>query len=189
MDFRKIDEIIVPASQAYAVYNIRPSMRNGPWIAGGAVRHWLLGEAVVSDVDVYVRTEEQKNDLNTRLQAAGWQQHFSTKNAITYKSNAFSDEKLVDVQIIIKDFHKSAEDVLKTFDFAQTQLITDGYNVYGNPLWKKQELVVYAYKPDTLIKRFIKYYVYGYRVKPGTLTEWSNDKELNYNFMNDEDYR
>lgn len=184
MDFQKIEDIVVPTEQAYAPYVIRPNMRNGPWIAGGAVRHWLQGELVSSDVDVYVRSEEQQRDLNARLQSAGYVQHYATKNAITYKGN-FTINTVVDIQVIIKDFHKSAEDVLETFDFAQSQLVTDGYEVYGNPLWNNDELIVDGYKPESVLKRFIKYYVYGYKVKPGTLTEWSKDKKLNYNFMND----
>lgn len=186
MKYEFIGELMVPNSQAYTIYHIRPNFRNGPWIAGGAVRQWLNGEEVTSDVDIYVKDEKQKLYLRDRFDAAGWDQYFTSSNALTFKSPR-NEDKMADIQIIVKEYHKTPQAVLQTFDFAQCQLITDGYEVYGNPLWRKTELTLDKFRPDHLIKRFIKYYSYGYDVKPGTLKEWAKNKELNYNFSGDGD--
>ena len=185
-----LGNITLPPSQTFAPFVIKPSFKSGPWIAGGAPKTWMKQKQVKSDVDVYCSSEEQHNMLITRLTNYGFYKHFDTKNAITMRYNQHDDKNTIDydVQLIKKEFFNHPYDVLDSYDFGQCQLVTDGYQVYGNPKWDSQELQIQNYKSDTILKRFMKYYAYGYDVPPGTLTEWSMDQDLCYDFQSTDDY-
>lgn len=189
--YRRLDDLALPPTQTFAPHIIRPNFKTGPWIAGGAVKIWLQKHEVQSDVDVYCKSKRQHQELLTRLEARGFQTTFESSNAITMKFREYKgDDKFIeyDVQLIRKEFFKHPFDILDTYDFGQCQLVTDGYEVYGNPDWHKTELQIMLHKTDTLLKRFAKYYAYGYNVKPGTLTEWSKEEEMNFNFNGTDDY-
>lgn len=186
-EYKELGEIQIPEQDTFGPFLIRPDMVNGPWIAGGAVRGWMKGNPVKSDIDVYFRTEFQFRFLMQRLSKNGFGEHFSSTNAITMKSDELDGKRKSVVQLIRKDYHETVDSILDTFDFAQCQLITDGLNVYGSPAWDNEALEVVQFKEDTILKRFVKYYAYGHSVKPGTLKEWAK-KKLNYDFSDQADY-
>lgn len=191
--YRRLGSLALPPSQTFAPHILQPNFENGPWIAGGAPKAWLQDKEITADIDVYCKTNEQHEYLIDVLKSRGFTEHFNTDNAVTMKwtsPETITDIKQThyDVQLIKKEFFDHPYEILDTYDFAQCQLVTDGYTVYGNPDWEKRELQIVSYKQDTILKRFIKYYSYGYDVPPGTLSEWAKDPELNYEFENTDDY-
>ena len=188
MTYEILGELVVPPSQAYAIYMIRPDLQNGPWIAGGAVRQWNEGLEVINDVDVYFANQAQLHLVEDHLKNIGYQTFHNTDNAKTLQCEIpkHGDENMLPIQLIIKDFHVSADKILDSFDLAQSQMITDGYTLYGNPLCHSKEIIIENYKPDTILKRMVKYVAYGYKPSSGDMEKMSKDKKLNYDHHGDD---
>lgn len=209
--YEYLGKLSVPKEQRNYIKAIHPNLTDGPWIAGGAVRSWLQGKPVQTDVDVYFKDQKQLESMHDQLRAKMFYDRIRTENAITLSPNTvssftsyvlditnnfqcikdrsltFTDKSKVQVQLI-KRYFDSPEDILNSYDFAQCQLYTDGIDVYGNPKWNNEYLEIVNFKEDTILKRTLKYYSYGFKLKPGTLKQWSKNKNLNYDLMTDKDY-
>jgi len=181
-----VGEIYVSPLQSHVVYSVKPDLENGPWIAGGACRRLLNEQIVRSDFDIYFKNKKQVDEVGNRLLNTGYTLHLETKNAITYRACMENANQEIDIQLIRKRFFKSVDEICQSFDFAQSQLVTDGYDVFGNPRWFEEELIIDNYKPDSILKRLVKYYSYGYKIKPGQLSDLASDPDLNYDFSQDD---
>jgi len=174
--------ITVSPQQAHVFYYVRPDFEKGPWVAGGAIRQLLQCRTVKSDFDVYCSSQEQSKIIADRLTDAGFSVAFDSENAVTYRADD------IDVQLIKKQWFQNPLDVVNDFDFAQAQLISDGYSAWGNPDWNEDDIDIVSYRPKSILKRLVKYYAYGYKIKQETLTKLSADSDLQYDFRNDPGY-
>jgi len=183
-----LDRIFLPCKEAFVPYVVQPDIVNGPWIAGGAPRFWMLGEAVPSDYDVYCSSEFQFQELRKRLEQYNFKAEYDTTNAVTFKLNhdQLSKEQY-SIQIIKREFFQNAFHVLDSFDFAHCMLVTDGVEVHGHPQWNSDNLQIINLKEDSFIKRFLKYYAYGYDPMPGQLEDLAK-KDLNFEFNPNDEY-
>ncbi len=139
----------------------------GPWLAGGSVRKFYLGQPLnQSDWDFWFSSPEQFNQAKEAIVALGASEVYATDNAISYK--LYHPEETHVLQIIRRRFFDSAQDVIKSFDFTVCQLVTDGRKmVVGDstvPDIKNRVLRLTSnHVPSHIVPRMIKYIVYGYR--------------------------
>lgn len=148
------------------------NMENGPWIAGGAMRkYWVGQEMGKSDWDIYFKNERQFQKVLDILAPMSFNERknlkIETKNAVTV---FFRDgEEYHDVQLI-KKYFDSSEDVINSFDFTVCQFITDGDIIkYGeHTLSDNKNKLIRLNRKERLTQkgfasRFHKYVLYGYR--------------------------
>ena len=178
---------------------IRPNMKNGPWIAGGAPLQWYNGESVgLSDIDVSFKDQEQYDKFVKRFEPEE-----STKKTVlgifevSASSNkdpdfevAFRTDNALSlvykgkwkIQLIKRAFYDSPEDVINNFDFSVCQIVTDGHtNVFGPDTIKDikhKNLRIVNMRP-TVVKRLVKYMSYGYNPVPGTINDIIAIPDLN----------
>lgn len=148
-------------------------MKEGPWIAGGAVRRTLLGEGIgTSDIDLFFKNAEQKAKVEQALEAAGAKLVKSTKHNVEYTLKIDEDEYRV--QLIIITYYDNAEAVLDSFDFTICQFITDGdtFGAAEHSLWDlaRKRLVVHKITYGVAsMRRVMKYTKQGFYACAGML--------------------
>lgn len=178
---------IIHKDDAHILDIIRPDIKKGPWIAGGAVLQWINGQNIgLSDIDVYFKSQEQLDTFVNKIinnkkksddsfikstfgfiqsEPLKWSIVSSTEFAKTYRYYPKNDAEYIIIQLIIKDFYDTPEDVINEFDITVCQLVTDGYNLrYGEKTMadiKNKRLRFNTIKP-AMIKRMMKYWTYGY---------------------------
>jgi len=160
----------VHGSDKTIVALIRPDMKHGPWIAGGAALAWYEGRPVgLSDIDVFCRNKKQAATLiNLFKKYYIISIVVETENAITFRVTCVDPIVTNDnwiVQIITKNYYNSPQEILNNFDITVCQIVTDGHQyIMGNNTAnhiKTRQLVFNRIQPD-LIKRLVKYWAYGF---------------------------
>ena len=117
---------------------------------------------------------------------------YTSENAITI--NVTIDDDLKKVQLIRKNYFKSASDVIDHFDFTICQLATDGYEVVsGDKTFehiKEKRIVPFKNPNRAIVKRLIKYISYGYNPDPKLMSDIiDNPQDYDWAFNNiDENY-
>jgi len=134
----------------------------GPWIAGGSIRTTLENRQLETDVDYFVASTSQVEDLENALVDRGWTKTFSTVNAFTF-SHPY---RVYKVQIILRKYH-NIDDMLENFDITVSQFAWDGSHIhYGKDTFDhfttKQLVFNVLQNPYGTMKRMIKYVKYGY---------------------------
>jgi len=142
----------------------------GPWIAGGAVRHFLLDEPH-HDVDYFFASQQQYAltvaDMLTRETTL----LTSTTNHMTFAYQEYT------VQLVSTRYRPSAFAHIDAFDFTLCQTIWDGEHLWMTPhayhdlLAQRMNLV----SPDLhsaigTYLRVLKYTNQGYTISTDTLT-------------------
>lgn len=168
-------------------------INEGPWLAGGAVLSWYNGEAVGdSDFDIFFKDLKQFDQMFGKLMRNHGNIVYTSENAITL--NVTVDDDLKKVQLIRKNYYKSALDVIEHFDFTICQLATDGYEVVsGAKTFEhiKDKKIETAKAPNrAIVKRLIKYISYGYKPNPKLMSSIiDNPEHYDWMFNNiDENY-
>lgn len=139
----------------------------GPWLAGGAVRKFYLGQKIdYSDFDLWFANLEQFNATRNLVVALGCNEVYSTDNAISYKY--YDSSQPYNIQLIRRRFFDNAQEIINGFDFTVCQLVTDGRRMKVGAetvLDIKSKTLRLAQKslPSHIVPRMIKYMVYGYR--------------------------
>lgn len=134
--------------------------KDGPWIAGGALRRTLQQRPLDSDVDYFFLDVGQKDAFQSALLDKGGWIISEKEHAITYGIKA--DNATVIVQAIIMAYYQNLEAVLDSFDFTITQFGYDGADLVCGPfsLWdlarKRLALHRLTYGVST-VRRLIKY--------------------------------
>jgi hypothetical protein len=144
-------------------------MTKGPWLAGGAVRKFYLGQNIDhSDFDVWFADQDQFEAAKTKVSSLGVATVFSSDNAISYKYYTKNSNEAFNIQLIKRRFFSNPTDIINTFDFTVCQLVTDGRSLMVGPrtiadiksrTLRLAQLEVQAH----IIPRMVKYMVYGYR--------------------------
>ncbi len=148
---------------------IEPKLDQGPWIAGGAVRLWYLGQNVGDhDIDIWFRDAEQVAECIRRIKDKcpyTASIHYKSSNAITFIITDSDQNHKWKLQLIIKNFYSTPEEIIKNFDFSCTKLVTDGHKVlFGEttlPDINNRTLKIDRLQKD-VIRRMVKYVAYGY---------------------------
>lgn len=153
------------------VYIVRPDMKKGPWIAGGAVMRWYEGKPVgSSDIDVFCHDAKQADAVIARVKQTGrCAIAHESDNAVTLKywADGMLPESAWTIQIIRRDFFKDAQSVIDRFDISVCKILTDGYKValgeYTARDLRSKTLRMNMPLRNDAAKRYIKYLTYGYR--------------------------
>ena len=207
-------DIDIPNVDRAVINQIRPNLETGPWIAGGAALRWHRGQIMnsFSDVDVFFRNRQQFYALDQVFQnqlfrdrgqefdsvsnffnrlvsepTPTCQQLFRSDNAITYGWNGYR------IQLINHNFYSDVEELLSKFDIIACKIATDGVqwvtidprtvdHIENNVLDMCEPL-----QPGA-VKRFFKYWIYGFQPVPELITRLQNHRGLETDFANSNDY-
>lgn len=190
------DLVLIPDEDAPIVSAIRPHMRDGPWVAGGACISWLSGQPVTnnSDIDVFFKNKHQIDCVMKRLSEEfnAYRPIIETPNAMTFeiKDSRYSRSHLV--QLITFKLFEDVEELFNHFDISVCKIATDGN------AWKFGENTMHDFnnrilrmdlplKPDAL-RRLTKYWTYGYEPTSELFEEIFAATNLNTKFKEDGEY-
>lgn len=145
------------------------SLRDGIWLAGGAIRRQITDENVMgSDFDFFFRSQGLLDEFHGFLSGSGYEKKYQNEHNTTWLKGD------IKVQTIHISFYENPEILIDSFDFTICQLATDGESLFVGEyaLWdiarKRLALHKLTYGVST-IRRLIKYARQGYTACPGTL--------------------
>lgn len=177
------------------VHLISPDMKTGPWIAGGAVLHWYQHTPIgQSDIDVFCKDDKQAQKLVKQFKGYNCcHVAYESDNATTFKFFTVKEPiRSWTIQIIVKNYFNSPEEIIERFDISACKLVTDGYSyILGEntaaDIRTKTLRMDYPIRSDSP-KRFVKYIAYGYRPVEGLYNNIVNNSEIDWNFTQESDY-
>lgn len=110
------------------------NMNVGPWLAGGAIRRLFEKNHKEGDFDIYCKGPDQFETICDKFYHmpsghGSWKKIIETKNAVTFSvSPVIENEKQepYTIQIIKRYFGNTPEKIIGSFDFTNSQLLTDG---------------------------------------------------------------
>lgn len=146
--------------------------KEGPWLAGGALRRTLIGMELESDFDFFFRDAKQLAKFKKDLKELGANLTSENDHAETFMLKVCGKDRVI--QLIKMDFYESPEEVIDSFDFTITQLAYDGTDIYFGPytLWdlprKRLALHKLTYGVATM-RRLIKYTDQGFTACQGVM--------------------
>lgn len=105
---------------------IPPIGPEGPWLAGGALRRVVLGQALDSDFDFFFASEAQCSKFCVALLDRKFKIKTTTDHAVTYTGKVEGVKRDVLVQVIKIAWYANAEAVLDSFDFTLCMFAYDG---------------------------------------------------------------
>lgn len=164
-----------------------PVGKDGPWIAGGALRRTLLRQEPESDFDLFFRDADQLREFADALSALGLSKMKETEHHMHYRGALGQSALLRDVQLIRFAFYDSAEAVIDSFDFTVCQIAFDGetLTVGDHTLWDlgRSRLAIHRVTyPVSTTRRLLKYTRQGFTACSGCLAtllrETANHPEL-----------
>ena len=177
---------------------IDPSLKKGPWIAGGACLRWFQNTPVdKSDIDVFCRNELQATMLIEHINHIGLSNYsngystevIKTDNACTFKINANGQEWKI--QVITCKYFNTIQDVIDHFDISVCQVATTGNEwILGEKTAKDihERNLRFNRINKHAPKRLIKYWIYGFNPVPGTIEEIQRNTDISWDYANDEEY-
>lgn len=150
------------------------------WLAGGALRGLVDKQDQLVDFDLFFSTGLRAAEVGLDLEARGFKVIFKCpKGELTtyvgptpdpdFENLTLSDGRKMKVQFITKDFYKSAEQLLDTFDVDACRFAYDGENVFTDRAAiraaKTREVTLHnVTHPNATFKRMMKYRDKGYKV-------------------------
>jgi hypothetical protein len=179
---------------------IKPDLKNGPWIAGGACLRWFqnipVGEH--SDIDVFCKNEKQAENLIDYIKNHLGLAHYhnghahvviKTANACTFNIHANSRDWKV--QIITCKYFDTIKEVIDNFDISVCQLATAGNEwILGDNTAKDihERNLRFNHITKQAPKRLIKYWTYGFNPVEGTIEAIQEHKDSSWDFAGEDDY-
>ena len=166
---RSTDKPFEETDLGKALESLPPLQKDGPWLAGGALRRTLLGQSIDSDFDLFFRDEAQLVAVGDVLDAVGWRRGTETDHVV----NFFNGD--LKVQLIRFAYYANLEAVADSFDFTICMLATDGENIAVGDytLWDlgRKRLAVHKITfPVSSLRRVLKYANQGFIACKGALT-------------------
>ena len=185
--FNRADDTDFHRTRLSQVLETLPALtKDGPWLAGGAVRRLLQGQSSLdSDLDFFFNGETQFQDFAAALVTAGFtlkretehHQHYVGK-VTTHRPDETEAtfEQVINVQLIRFKYYESAAGVIDSFDFTICQFAYDGttLTMADLALWDlaRKRLVLHQLTyPVSTMRRLLKYQKQGYFACAGCLTE------------------
>jgi hypothetical protein len=159
----------------YKVLDELPScQKDGPWIAGGALRRTMQGKEPESDFDFFFRDADQLTAFSRKLEARGLEKIRETTHHVHYRGRVGSDAALRDIQCIRFAFYQSASAVIDSFDYTICMLAFDGKTLtLGDfTLWDlgRKRLAIHKITfPVSTMRRMLKYTSQGFTACKGCL--------------------
>ena len=184
----------VPKQDQEPVNIILPSLKEGPWIAGGAALRWYQNMPVEeSDIDVFCSSAEQCQTVIDWVKSWGrYTVKFESDNALTLSYWDKDNTRTWTIQIIKRRFFRSLKEVIDNFDITVCQVGTSGNDWLLNKntardIRERNLRMNLPLQPDAA-KRMAKYWTYGYRPVEGLLNAVQNNPVAKKMFQSDEDY-
>lgn len=161
--------------------------KNRAIVAGGAALYWYQNQPVKDhDIDLWFKTREDAEAM-TKYLCEKQDPVFKTDNADTFEIDRNS--KIYKVQVIRRHVYDNVNDLLDRFDITVCKVATD-----GNHWWigrhfitdlKDRRLRFTSFKPE-MVRRMVKYMVYGYTPDDATLQQIINDPRVKWDYTNDQ---
>ncbi len=161
--------------------------KDGPWIAGGAIRRTIAGQSLESDFDFFFANQQQLDDFEVSIKKKGaWlvrkNQHNATYRLPSKGPHPTGDDEFseyqpeIEVQCIFTQFYGSAGDVIDSFDFTICQFAYDGddlvcgqYSLFD--LARKRLAVHKVTYGTATLRRLLKYTKQGFTACAGCLSD------------------
>jgi hypothetical protein len=148
--------------------------KNGPWLAGGALRRTLQGKEPESDFDFFFRDADQLAAFVQRLEALGMDKVRETVHHVHYRGRLGDSGIDRNVQCIRFAFYNSAAAVIDSFDYTICQFAFDGTKLYLGDfaLWDlgRKRLAIHKITfPVATMRRMLKYTSQGFMACRGCL--------------------
>lgn len=148
-------------------------IRNGAWIAGGAIRRTLIRQALDSDFDFFFKSQDAMNEWAEKLPAT-MKMVRETDHHKHWRGTVEGSELPIDVQAIRFRFYESAEAVIDSFDYTITMFALDGDSLVTTPeaLWDlgRKKLAIHKVTyPVATIRRMLKYTRQGFTACGGCM--------------------
>jgi hypothetical protein len=198
---RVLSYVAIPDEDRFPVNIVKPNLKHGPWIAGGAPLLWFQNITVKSgDIDVFCKNEAQANKLIDFINSLDLTEYngyaskiIQTKNATTFQVYCDSPGFKGDwrIQIITCRYFNTCQEVIDNFDITVCQVATCGnewilgdqtaYDIANRNLRFRQ-------LTKDAPKRLVKYWTYGYTPVENTLEQIINNVDTNWNFRGEEEY-
>lgn len=158
------------------INNCKFNLDNGPWIAGGSARRLYYNNmSNIVDIDIFFNNKNQYERFCSLIKG---DPIFTSDNANTYY--IFVENKGYKIQLIIKNFYPSADDVINDFDFSISQYITDGkmFKTGKYTLLDEKDKVLrpLCMKNKTIFPRMIKHLILGYKPSPELVSYIKDNK-------------
>lgn len=173
---------------------ISPTLKEGPWIAGGACLRWYQGQPVgESDIDIFCASEQQANRVIDEIKSYGrYTTKYESDNAITLTYYSVAHSKEWTLQVIKRRYFCSLKEVIDNFDISVCQIGTGGNEWLlgkdtARDIRERNLRMNIPLQPDAA-KRLAKYWTYGYRPVDGLLEAVRTNPVAKQVFQSNEDY-
>lgn len=173
---------------------IAPTLKEGPWIAGGAALRWYQGLAVgENDIDVFCADPEQAQRVIDEIKSYGrYSTKWESENAVTLSYYTAGATKEWTIQIIKRRYFISLKDVIDNFDITVCQIGTGGNEwllgrYTARDIRERNLRMMVPLQPDAA-KRMVKYWTYGYRPVEGLLDSVRTNPVAKTTFSGDNEY-
>lgn len=173
---------------------IAPSLKEGPWIAGGACLRWFQNQPVgESDIDIFCASEAQANSIINEIKSYGrWSTKYESDNAVTLSYYSKKNSKNWTLQVIKRRYFRDLKEVIDNFDISVCQIGTGGNEwLLGKntalDIRERNLRMNIPLQPDAA-KRLAKYWTYGYRPVDGLLEAVRTNPVAKQVFQSNEDY-
>lgn len=159
-DFAELMKIVAP-------------IRNGAWLAGGAIRRTLIKQPLDSDFDFFFQSQEAMSEWEEALPPT-MKLVRETEHHKHWRGTLEGSDLPVDVQAIRFRFYRSAEDVINSFDYTITMFALEGDYLVTTPeaLWDlgRRKLAIHKVTyPVATLRRMIKYTKQGFTACSGCM--------------------
>lgn len=171
-----------------AILRALPALsKDGPWIAGGALRRTLLGKEPESDFDFFFRDADQLAAFTSALEGMGLVKVRETAHHVHYRGKLGESGVDRDIQRIRFAFYQNSEAVIDSFDYTICQLAYDGETLTLGEftLWDlgRRRLAIHKITyPVATMRRMLKYTSQGFTACAGCmatiLTETASKPEI-----------
>ena len=166
------------------------------WVAGGACLAWYQNQPTSTDIDLYFRSSESWNYLNSFISCYQGSQYTitnvaSTANACTYQFIDRKSDTKFTVQLIKKKFYPTLEAVLDDFDITVCKIGTDGQSIVIRSTFV-EDVATRTLRFDSINpmshKRLVKYMAYGYEPAAGVIEDLVNDDNIDWDSKGTDHY-
>lgn len=148
--------------------------KDGPWIAGGALRRTLQGKEPDSDFDFFFRDADQLQSFVSKLEEMGLEKVRETQHHVHYSGRLGEGGKFRDIQCIRFAFYQSASAVIDSFDYTICMFAFDGVILTAGDfaLWdlgRRRLAINKITYPVATMRRMLKYASQGFTACKGCL--------------------
>lgn len=155
------------------VMRVYEALGGGSWMAGGAIRRTLIGQALDSDFDFFFKSAKALADWESGL-PSGLKLVRETEHHKHWRGTIAGSDLPIDVQAIRFRFYENAEQVIDSFDYTVTMFVLDGDEMVTTPyaLWDlgRRKLAVHKISyPVATMRRLLKYTKQGFTACAGCL--------------------